>query len=90
MKPQERSCIFPRFYPDAVSKAAKDLFKHCGLDNIRFHDARHTYTTIIQQLAGGTPVEAMARTGHSRIEMLVHYSHPANRKIFENELPFMK
>ncbi len=81
--------IIPDFYPDSVSKAAKRIFKECGFD-LRLHDARHTYATLLQQIAGATPIETMARTGHSNVNMLVTYSHPANNQIFEDKLEFMK
>ena len=82
--------ILPPFYPDSITSAASKIFKRCGLSGVRFHDARHTYATHLQILAGASPVEAMARTGHSSVDMLLHYSHPANRTIFEDALPYMK
>ncbi len=82
--------ILPPFYPDSITSAASKIFKRCGLSGVRFHDARHTYATHLQILAGASPVEAMARTGHSSLDMLLHYSHPANRTIFEDALPYMR
>jgi len=81
--------ILPNFYPDSITTAAKRIFRKCGLEDVRFHDARHTYVTHIQILAGASPVEAMARSGHSEIDMLIHYSHPASKVIYEDRLPYM-
>ena len=89
-KETPRGRIFPPFHPDSISTAAARLFRRCGLSGVRFHDARHTYATHLQVLAGASPVEAMARTGHSSLDMLLHYSHPANRTIFEDALPYMR
>ncbi|MBX6422507.1 site-specific integrase [Thermosulfurimonas sp. F29] len=82
--------ILPPIHHDSITSAAARVFRRCGLSGVRFHDARHTYATHLQILAGASPVEAMARTGHSSVDMLLHYSHPANPTIFEDALPYMR
>ena len=47
MKGQE-GFILPRFRPESVSRAIIGHFHSFGID-MRLHDARHTYTTLLQE-----------------------------------------
>ena len=86
---QEEGYILPRWYPTTVTKAIRQHFKLCGFD-IRLHDTRHTYASLIQLEAGAMPAQAMQRTGHSNLAMLSHYTHTAFSEVLEDRLPFMK
>ena len=64
------------------------LWPHsCGID-MRLHDARHTYTTLLQE-KNVSPMETMGRTGHADMRMLSHYDHPKLRNIHEDQFEFM-
>lgn len=89
LRKKEEGSIFPRFYPDSVSKAIQKHLKACG-HKMRLHDTRHTYVTLIQQKAGVQPIDAMQRTGHQDMRMLSLYSHGKFGKIYEDEFGFMK
>ena len=85
---KEEGPIFPRFVPWSLSRAFRIYLRSLGI-NMRLHDARHTYASLIQQKAGAKPIEAMARTGHADMRMLSHYSHGKFGEIFEDRFEFM-
>jgi len=87
MKGQE-GFILPRFRTDSVSKATMKHFRRCGI-KMRLHDARHTYTTLLQE-KNVSPIDAMGRTGHADMKMLSHYSHPKLGDIHEDLFEFMQ
>ena len=89
LRKKSEGFILPQFVPWTLSRAFRIHLSKCGL-RMRLHDARHTYTSLIQQKAGAKPIEAMARTGHQDMRMLSHYSHGKFGKIFEDEFGFMK
>lgn len=80
--------ILPRFRPESVSRAIIAHFHSCGV-NMRLHDARHTYTTLLQE-KNVSPIDAMGRTGHADMRMLSHYSHPKLGIIHEDQFEFMQ
>jgi len=80
--------ILPRLHPETVSKAIRTLFRECGIV-ARLHDARHTYTTMLQDV-GVPPHRAMGRTGHADMRMLSHYSHGDFDEVYEDRFGFMK
>jgi len=80
--------ILPRFAPWSISRAIKKHLQDCGI-KARLHDARHTYTTMLQDL-GVAPHRAMERTGHADMKMLSHYSHANFDEVYEDEFGFMK
>ncbi|MBI2878015.1 MAG: tyrosine-type recombinase/integrase [Candidatus Tectomicrobia bacterium] len=51
------------------------MLKKAGLPHIRFHDARHTFATLMLEL-GESPKTVQTMLGHSRIELTLNlYSH---------------
>ena len=80
--------ILPRFAPWTISRAIREHLRDCGI-NARLHDARHTYTTMLQDL-GIAPHRAMKRTGHTDMRMLLHYSHGDFKEVYEDRLGFLK
>ncbi len=80
--------ILPRFQPESVSRAIITHFRNCGIE-MRLHDTRHTYTTLLQE-KNVSPIDAMGRTGHADMRMLSHYTHPKLDTIYEDQFDFMK
>ena len=66
--------VFP-WAPAAIHKAFKRLCARAGMNDLRFHDLRHTATT---RLAVKLPnvIELAAVTGHQSLQMLKRYYHP--------------
>ncbi|HDR9805844.1 TPA: tyrosine-type recombinase/integrase [Burkholderia cenocepacia] len=50
------------------------LTKRCELDNLRFHDLRHTAITRYARL-GMNPIQLAVISGHKDIRMLTRYTH---------------
>jgi len=65
----------PYDYQTVTTRHFKPLLKRAGLPDIRFHDLRHTYATLL--LARGThPTYVQKSLGHANIAMtLDRYSH---------------
>jgi len=84
----QQGYILPRYRPESVSRAIIGHFRKCGV-NMRLHDARHTYTTLLQE-KNVSPIDAMGRTGHADMRMLSHYTHPKLGKIHEDQFEFMQ
>ncbi len=54
-----------RLYPDSLTKLAGKIARQAGLGNVRFHDLRHTYASLM--LSKGVPMEVVSeKLGHSR------------------------
>ena len=50
--------------------------KNAGLEDVRFHDLRHTFASRLVQ--GGVPLyDVMQMMGHKSLEMVQRYSHLA-------------
>jgi len=86
---RDEGFILPRFHPDTVTHAIRDHFALCGYE-MRLHDTRHTYTTLLQEDAGAAPHEAMQRTGHNDMTMLSRYTHSEFGEVLEDRLGFMR
>lgn len=80
--------ILPRFAPWSVSRAVTRHLKNCGI-KARLHDARHTYTSMLQD-TGVQPKDAIKRTGHTNMRMLSHYSHGDFKEVYEDKFDFLK
>jgi integrase len=81
--------ILPRYSMVRVTKAVTSHFAFCGIQ-MRLHDTRHTYTTLLQEEAGARPDQAMQRTGHNDLAMLSRYTHPEFGDVIEDRLGFMQ
>lgn len=49
--------------------------REAGLENVRFHDLRHTATTRIAAAVGGDTTKAMRITGHTQIKTFMRYNN---------------
>jgi integrase len=67
--------VFP-IKPQTVAAAFMKATDRAGLEDVRFHDLRHTATTV---LASKLPnvIELAAVTGHKSLAMLKRYYHPS-------------
>ena len=67
----------PMGKPMGIKTAWKSLWRRARVDNLRFHDLRHTFTT--RMLEKGVSIRAiMAITGHKSVAMFHRYSHPSD------------
>ena len=63
--------------PDSITKAWHNIAKHCGLNGIRLHDARHTHASLMLK-QGVHPKIVQERLGHASIQITLDtYSHVA-------------
>lgn len=63
------------YRPNTITNAWRTLAKKCGVNVIRFHDARHTHASLMLK-QGIHPKIVQERLGHSSIEMTLDiYSH---------------
>lgn len=60
----------------SVRTAFNKARKKAGLDDVRFHDLRHTFASRLVQ-AGVPLYDVMHMTGHKSLEMVQRYSHLA-------------
>ena len=66
--------VFP-IKPQAVAAAFMKASKRAGLGDVRFHDLRHTGTTVLATKLPNV-IELAAVTGHKSLAMLKRYYHP--------------
>ncbi|OGN61677.1 MAG: hypothetical protein A3F09_03495 [Chlamydiae bacterium RIFCSPHIGHO2_12_FULL_49_11] len=57
-----------------IKKSWQEALKRSGIDNFRFHDLRHSYTTNAAK-EGASNMELQTATGHRTTEMLTRYTH---------------
>jgi len=67
-------CVFP-IKPQTVAAAFMKASKRAGLGDVRFHDLRHTATTLMASKLPNV-IELAAVTGHKSLAMLKRYYHP--------------
>ncbi|WP_338128694.1 tyrosine-type recombinase/integrase [Aneurinibacillus migulanus] len=61
--------------PNTMNDYFQKQTKHAGLPVIRFHDLRHTHTTILLRM-GGNPKLVSERMGHASVTITLDtYSH---------------
>ena len=79
-KVTENSPVFIRttgepLLPTTVTLGFKKIVRKLGLDDVRFHDLRHTHATIML-LQGVHPKVVQERLGHSKMSTTMDiYSH---------------
>ena len=66
--------VFP-IKPQTVAAAFMKASKRAGLGDVRFHDLRHTATTVMASKLPNV-IELAAVTGHKSLAMLKRYYHP--------------
>jgi integrase len=83
--------VVQQYHPSTITDQIKKFFVQHGY-NIRLHDARHTFSTILQG-SGASKEDTRDRLGHSDLEMTEHYTHLVAKEeefeILEDKLPFM-
>lgn len=79
--PQLEPTVFP-WGVAALHKAFRRLCTRAGIQDLRFHDLRHTATS---RLATKLPnvIELSAVTGHQSLQMLKRYYHPTAEALAE-------
>ena len=79
-KVTENSPVFIRttgepLLPTTVTHGFKKIVRKLGLDDVRFHDLRHTHATVML-LQGVHPKVVQERLGHSKMSTTMDiYSH---------------
>jgi integrase len=77
---QDHSLVFCRpdgtpMDPERLPRTFARLLREAGLSPLRFHDARHTFATLMLEL-GESPKTVQTMLGHSRVAItLDRYSH---------------
>jgi integrase len=77
---QDQGLVFSRhdgtpMDPERLPRAFARLLQEAGLPSLRFHDARHTFATLMLEL-GESPKTVQTMLGHSRVAItLDRYSH---------------
>jgi integrase len=66
--------VFSRLTSDTLKHLFSRLVKRCELDNLHFHDLRHTAITRYAR-AGLNPLKLAVISGHKDIRMLARYTH---------------
>lgn len=69
--------VFPsrkRFGCISIRKAWDEALKRANVDDLRFHDLRHTYCTYAAK-AGASNLELATAMGHRTLQMLQRYTH---------------
>jgi len=84
-KHAENPYLFPSpvtgkmYYPDSVGRLHKKILKDAGLDDIRFHDLRHTFATLALQ--NGVDIKTLSNMlGHCSAGFTLDtYAHVTDR-----------
>jgi integrase len=71
--------VFP-IKPQTVAASFMKATDRAGLGDVRFHDLRHTATTVLATKLPNV-IELAAVTGHKSLSMLKRYYHPAAREL---------
>ena len=80
----ERETLFPMIYHPNLKRHMKALAALAGIkDDLCFHQARHSFASLIT-LDAGVPIETISRMlGHSSIKTTQAYARVTPRKLFE-------
>jgi integrase len=66
--------LFPKVTPAQVSMAFIRTVRELGIEDVRWHDLRHTFASLLRQ--SGAPLEDISELlGHSDLRMTRRYSH---------------
>ena len=70
------------YTPSQVSSAFKRATRKAGIENLRFHDLRHDFATLLIN-NGATLFQVQANLGHSDPRMTQRYAHllPENQNV---------
>lgn len=81
----ERETLFPMIYHPNLKRHMKALAALAGIkDDLCFHQARHSFASLIT-LDAGVPIETISRMlGHSSIKTTQAYARVTPRKLFED------
>ncbi len=81
----ERETLFPMIYHPNLKRHMKALAALAGIkDDLCFHQARHSFASLIT-LDAGVPIETISRMlGHSNIKTTQAYARVTPRKLFED------
>ena len=81
----ERETLFPMIYHPNLKRHMKTLAALAGIkDDLCFHQARHSFASLIT-LDAGVPIETISRMlGHSSIKTTQAYARVTPRKLFED------
>lgn len=69
--------LFPakkRFGRISIRKAWEEACKRARIENLHFHDLRHTFATYAAE-SGASNLELATATGHKTLQMLQRYTH---------------
>ena len=69
--------VFPakkRFGQISIRKAWDEALKRAGIQELHFHDLRHTFATYAAE-AGASNLELATAMGHQTLQMLQRYTH---------------
>lgn len=76
-QPSHTQYLFPakkRFGKISIRKAWDEALKRAGIEDLRFHDLRHTFATYAAE-AGASNLELATAMGHQTLQMLQRYTH---------------
>jgi integrase len=71
---RNHATVFP-WKAAALNKAFERLCWRAGIEDLRFHDLRHTATTRLAEKLPNV-IELAAVTGHLSLQVLKRYYHP--------------
>lgn len=81
---RQSDCIFNVYSRQYVYLLMSELGKHCGIEKLTFHRARHNFGTHIT-LSQGVPIETVSRMmGHKSISTTQIYAKVTDRKVDED------
>ena len=90
-KDQNRETLFPVIHHPNMKRHMKALAALAGIkDNLCYHQARHSFASLIT-LEAGVPIETISRMlGHSDISTTQVYARVSPKKLFEDMDKFIK
>jgi integrase len=71
---QDRRVLFPEITPEQLSMRFLRACRAAGIEDFKFHDARHTFAATLRQAGAGLD-DLMHLMGHSDLRMTTRYAH---------------